>query len=88
MLVLYGLLLLPLVLSAVGATGLNFSECRDRSHSHTEAPSCSLPIQDVVAVAPGSLYTAKIRCYDCPRTNKAMHSEPEIVFEDNDLVCS
>lgn len=88
MIVLYGLSLLPLVLSAVGATGLNFTECRHRYDSHSEAPPCSQPIQDVVAVAPGSFYTAKIRCYNCARTNKATHSEPEIVLEDNDLVCS
>ncbi|EAT87279.1 hypothetical protein HBI56_170300 [Parastagonospora nodorum] len=84
MIVLYGLSLASLVLSAVGATDLNTTECQDHHSSHTEP--CTQPIEDVVAVTRGSFYIAKIRCYDCPHANRAMPSGPEIVLEDNDLL--
>jgi hypothetical protein len=52
---------------------------------------CARPVEDVVAVVPGSHYVAKIECKDCPysRYKKGTgKSKSEVVKGDHILVCS
>jgi hypothetical protein len=83
MIALYGLSLVSLVFSAV-ASALNVTECHD--HFKADEEACAQPIKDVVAITPGSFYTAKIRCYNCAY-ERSMFGDGELTFGDVDLVC-
>ncbi|KAL5120591.1 hypothetical protein ACEQ8H_001610 [Pleosporales sp. CAS-2024a] len=77
--------LASLVLGAVTARSLDLTECSD---DH-DAPACAQPMTDVVAVTPGSFYTAKIRCYNCPYSEGAGtggNRKEKLSFGDNDLL--
>jgi hypothetical protein len=57
--------------------------------SPAEEEPCAQPIEDVVAVTPGSFYTAKTRCYNCPYlqyTGDGAERERKEFHGDNDLV--
>ncbi|KAF2027818.1 hypothetical protein EK21DRAFT_22412, partial [Setomelanomma holmii] len=46
--------------------------------------ACARPIKDVVTILPGSFYTAKVRCYNCPY-HKFVDREWKLNFGDTDL---
>lgn len=87
MIVLFGLSLFSLLLGR-GAASVDFpNKCKDVDHLDTD--TCAQPVEDVVAVTPGSFYTANIRCNDCPYykwSGDAAHSENNILIGDYDLV--
>jgi hypothetical protein len=58
-------------------------DCEDPLASVGEA--CARPIDDIVAVAPGSSYIAKIECKDCPWVNGGRHHK--VVNRDQIFVC-
>jgi hypothetical protein len=89
MIVLYGLSLALTWLGQVAAIGSIPPECRDVYL--VDSKPCHQPIEDVLAVTPGSFYTAKIRCYDCPYyawSKTGPDPEHKLFFGDNDLVRS
>lgn len=87
MIVLFGLSLFSLLLYHVAASDVIPAKCRDINHLDPE--TCAQPVDDVVAVAAGSFYTANIRCNDCPYykwSGDAAHYENNILIGDYDLV--
>ncbi|KAF1921871.1 hypothetical protein BDU57DRAFT_64925 [Ampelomyces quisqualis] len=74
-------------LGQVVAAGSIPPECRNPDLVDTKP--CHQPIHQVLAVAPGSLYTAKIRCYNCPYyawSKDGPHWGDRLLFGDNDLL--
>jgi hypothetical protein len=87
MILLYPLPLVSLLLCTVAGSNVIPSECLDFRKSDREA--CAQPIEDVVAVTPGSSYAAKLRCYDCPfdkGNEQGVTGEHGEASADNDLV--
>lgn len=86
----YCSLLASLLFGAVASSIPNITKCHDSWKYQPAEEACAQPVEDVIAVTPGSFYTAKIRCHNCPyfeRVGKGMDSKNEVVFGDNDLVC-
>jgi hypothetical protein len=89
MILLFGLSLASALLSAAGAIEEIPLGCQNSLWSDQEI--CARPIDDVVAVTPGSSYAAKLRCYDCPYNEQVTNGPPreaQPVLSDNDLVCA
>jgi hypothetical protein len=89
MILLFGLSLASALLSLAGAVEEIPLGCQNSLWSDKEI--CARPIDDVVAVTPGSSYAAKLRCYDCPYNEQVTIGrlgETKPVFGDNDLVCA
>ncbi|KAH7084722.1 hypothetical protein BKA63DRAFT_597509 [Paraphoma chrysanthemicola] len=76
-----GLALASILISAVAARDAVPHEC---SGPNRRAEACARPIQDLVTLEPGSFYTAKIRCYNCPY-HKYVDREWTMDYGDNDL---
>jgi hypothetical protein len=79
--------LVSFVLPLVIASDVNPYDCQNPRADDEEA--CAQAIEEVVAVTPGSFYTAKIRCHDCPYleySGEGADRERKIVHGDNDLV--
>jgi hypothetical protein len=85
----YRALSAALLFSAVAASIPNITECYSTWTYESDEEACAQPIEHVIAVTPGSFYTAKIRCNNCPyleRIGKGSDSTTELVFGNNDLV--
>jgi hypothetical protein len=82
MLLLVGLSLASILTCAATAGDVIPPEC---SGDNRTAKACAQPIEDVVTLEPGSFYTAKLRCYNCPY-HKFVNHEWTLDFGDNDLV--
>jgi hypothetical protein len=84
---LYGLSLAFAWLGQAATIGSIPPECRDPSLVGTKP--CHQPIDDVLAVTPGSFYTAKIQCYDSPYdawSSKGSDEEDKLYSGDIHLV--
>jgi hypothetical protein len=84
----YRALSASLLFSAVAARIPNITECYDDWRYDIDV-ACAQPVEDVIAVTPGSFYTAKIRCNNCPyleRIGTGREQTDKIVFGNNDLV--
>jgi hypothetical protein len=89
MILLFGLSLVSAMFVAAGAIEEIPLGCQNSLWSDKEI--CARPIDDVVAVTPGSSYAAKLRCYDCPHNEQVTNErvgKTQPVFGDNDLVCA
>jgi hypothetical protein len=89
MMVPYRVLSASLLFSAVAASIPNITECYDDWRRDDIKEACHQPVEDVIAVTPGSFYTAKIRCHNCPyleRIGTGREQTDKIVFGNNDLV--
>ena len=82
-----GFLFTSLVVLTVTGKGINPRNCTHPSPADEEL--CAQPIEDVIAVTPGSFYTAKIGCHNCPYlqyTRGGVDGKREKSHGDNDLV--
>lgn len=59
---------ISLLLCAATAIDPELLECSDGELADTDA--CMKPVEDVIAYTPGVNYDVKIRCYDCPYTQR------------------
>jgi hypothetical protein len=84
---LLGLLSISLLVLTTTEEGIDPRNCTRPSPAEDEL--CAQPIEDVTAVTPGSFYTAKIRCHNCPYlqyTGEGADRERQKLHGDNDLV--
>lgn len=84
---LYGLTLAPLLACVVHSAQIHEPlDCREPSESSGNIEACARPVDDIVAIVPGSSYIANVECKDCPYLKETWGADHEPLRVDQKLV--